>query len=107
MQPIPQRVLNRKPTLSGVACMVEWWNGYDQPVRAQRLRVTEVCKTFTDEDRKRIQVYMHSRLRAFDTSVTGQASTSTAPLVPVFQVVLDPEENAPCIGHLHFQCRPT
>ena len=75
--------------------MVEWWNGYDQPVCAQRLRVIKVCKTFTDEDRKRIHVYMHSRLRAFDTSATGQASTSTTPPVPVFQAVLDLEENDP------------
>ena len=50
---------------------------------------------FTDEDRKRIQVYMHSRLRAFDTNATGQASTSTAPPVPVSHAVLDLEENDP------------
>ena len=73
MQPIPKRVLDRKPTLPGVARMVEWWNGYDQAVRAQRQLVTEVCSTYTDEDRKRIQVYMHSRMRAFDTSAIGQA----------------------------------
>ena len=28
MQPIPQRVLDRKSTLFGVARMVKWWNHY-------------------------------------------------------------------------------
>ena len=82
MQPIPKRVLDRKPTLLGVAQMVEWWSGYDQVVQAQRQRVTEVCSTFTYEDRKRIQVYMHLRMRAFDTNATGQANTSNAPPIP-------------------------
>ena len=95
MQPTPKRVLDRKPMLPGVARMVEWWNGYDQAVRAQCQRVTEVYSTFTDEDRKRIQVYMHSRMRAFDTSATGQASTSNAPPIPVSQAVVDLEENDP------------
>ena len=58
-----KEVLDRKPTLPGVARMVEWWNGYDQVVRAQRQRVTKVYSTFTDEDRKRIQVYIHSWMR--------------------------------------------
>ena len=75
--------------------MVEWWNGYDQAVRAQRQRVTEVCSTFTDEDKKRIQVYMHLGMCAFDTSAIGQANTSNAPPIPVFQAVVDPEENDP------------
>ena len=33
MQSILQRVLDRKLALLRVAHMVEWWNGYDQPVR--------------------------------------------------------------------------
>ena len=49
---------------------------------------------------------MHSRLRAFDTSATGQASTSIAPPVSISHAVLDPEEMTHCIGHLHSQCRP-
>ena len=102
MQPIPKRVLDRKPTLPRVARMVEWWNGYDQVVQAQRQRVTEVCSTFADEDMKRIHVYMHSWMRAFDTSATGQASTSNAPPIPVFQVVVDPEENDPLYGAYAF-----
>ena len=38
---------------------------------------------------------MHSHLQVFDTSATGQASTSIIPPVPVSQAVLDPEENDP------------
>ena len=75
--------------------MVKWWNGYDQAVRAQRQRVIKVCLTFTDEDRKRIQVYMHSQMRAFDTSATRQASISNVPPIPVSQAVVDPKENDP------------
>lgn len=42
--------------------MVKWWQAYDKAAREDRVRVTELVKSFDEHTQKEIQKYLHREL---------------------------------------------